>query len=132
MRFSTVALGVAEPAASERFYVQGLGFAVDSRPLAGLVYLASGPTRIALYPADRLATYAGTEARPAGGVVLALNLGDEAEVDRRFAAACAAGGTGLRPPGRLDWGGWGATLADPDGHVWELVCPGDAQSTAKS
>lgn len=132
MRFSTVALGVADPAASELFYVEGLGFSVDSRPLPGLVYLASGTTRIALYPADRLAEYAGVPARPPGGVVLALNFDSAAEVDRRFAQACARGAVSLRAPGRRDWGGWAATVLDPDGHVFELVFAPDDQSAAKS
>jgi len=132
VKFSTVALGVADPAASERFYVEGLGLPVDSRPLPGLVYLASGATRIALYPAERLAEYAAVEARPAGGTVLALNFDSAEAVDRCFARACAVGGTPLREARRMDWGGWAATLRDPDGHVFELVFAPDDQSPAKS
>lgn len=121
MKFSTVALGVSDLVVSERFYVDGLGFAVDSRPQADLVYLASGETRIALYPADRLAEYVGAEARAAGGVVLSLNLSSAAEVDASMQRALSHGGTGLREPGTMDWDGYAATLKDPDGHTWELV-----------
>ena len=126
MRFSTVALGVSDLLVAERFYVQGLGFAVDSRPQADLVYLASGETRIALYPADRLAEYVGAKTRAPGGVVLSLNLSSEAEVDSSMQHALAHGGTGLREPGTMDWGGYAATLKDPDGHMWELVCAAGA------
>jgi catechol 2,3-dioxygenase-like lactoylglutathione lyase family enzyme len=132
VRFSTVALGVADPADAERFCVEGLGLSVDARPLPDLVYLASGPTRIALYPARELAEYAGTALRPAGGVLLALNLDSSTEVDARFERALARGATPLRRPQRTDWGGYVATLADPDGHVWELVWSERDQSAANS
>ena len=59
MRFSTVALGVADLERSIAFYTDGIGFAIASRPQPDLVYLASGETRIALHPADQLAAYAG-------------------------------------------------------------------------
>jgi catechol 2,3-dioxygenase-like lactoylglutathione lyase family enzyme len=132
MRFSTVALGVADPEVAARFYTEGLGLTVHSRPLPDLVYLSSGPTRIALYPADRLARYAGTEPRAAGGVVLSMDFDTSDAVDRAFEKSCAAGGTALRTPTRMDWGGWAGVVRDPDGHVVELACaPGD-QSTAKS
>jgi hypothetical protein len=31
-----------------------------------------------------------------------------------------AGATILKPAGRRDWGGYGGTFADPDGHVWSI------------
>ena len=31
------------------------------------------------------------------------------------------GGHPLRAPGPMVWGGYAATLRDPDGHVWEVV-----------
>lgn len=124
MRFSTVALGVADLAVAERFCVEGLGLAVHSRPQPDLVYLASGETRIALYPSDALAEYAGIAARPAGGVVLSLNLDSAAEVDQVYARCVEYGGSALRAPGPMDWGGHAGTVQDPDGHLWEIVHAG--------
>lgn len=121
MRFSTVALGVADLERSERFYVEGLGFAVDSRPQTDLVYLASGETRIALYPATKLASYTGADTSPPGGIVLSLNLNSRNEVDGLVTRCLDRGGSALRAPGSMSWGGYAATLRDPDGHVWEVV-----------
>jgi uncharacterized glyoxalase superfamily protein PhnB len=124
LKFSTVALGVADPATAEGFYCDGLGFAVDSRPRPDLVYLASGETRIALYPARALAMYAGVDARPAGGVVLSVNVESAAEVDRLIGRCLDHGATEARAPGPMDWGGYAGCVQDPDGHVWEIVCAG--------
>lgn len=121
MKFSTVALAVEDLDRSLAFYTQGFGFTVDSRPQEDLVYLASGETRLALYPAGKLASYAGTGATPPGGVVLSLNLGSAAEVDGTMARCLEHGGHPLRAAGPMDWGGYAATLRDPDGHVWEIV-----------
>ena len=45
----------------------------------------------------------------------------EAEVDTAFAAALAAGGTALKPPEKVFWGGYSGYWADLDGHVWEVA-----------
>jgi predicted lactoylglutathione lyase len=124
MKFSTVALGVADLGAAERFYAEGLGLAIDSRPQPDLVYLASGETRIALYPAKALADYAGVVERPAGGVVLSLNVESPEEVEAILDRCVRAGGELIRPGGHMEWGGHAGTVADPDGHVWEIVCAG--------
>jgi predicted lactoylglutathione lyase len=121
MKFSTVALGVRDLLAAERFYRDGLGFDIASRPQPDLLYLASGETRIALYPAPKLADYAGGAETTPGGVVLSLNLATADEVNLVLERALAAGGRALRIPTRMEWGGYAGTVADPDGHVWELV-----------
>lgn len=124
MRFSTVALGVNDLDRSLEFYTAGLGFDIDSRPQENLVYLASGETRIALYPAQELAEYAGTSAARPGAVVLAINVDAAEEVDNVVRRALAMGGTSLKAPGPMDWGGHAGTVGDPDGHVWEIVWAG--------
>ena len=124
MKFSTVGLGVDDLERALEFYLEGLGFRVDSRPQKDLVYLASGETRIALYPATALAEYAGVAPAPAGRVILSLNVETCADVDEITDRGLDHGGNTLRPAGPMDWGGYASTLADPDGHVWEIVCPG--------
>jgi predicted lactoylglutathione lyase len=122
MKFSTVALGVGDLDRSLEFYLSGLGFEVESRPREDLPYLATGETRIALYPASKLADYAGVPTLEPGGVVLSLNVGSAADVDAVVARCTDHRGTGLRAPGRMDWGGYAGTVRDPDGYVWEIVC----------
>jgi predicted enzyme related to lactoylglutathione lyase len=57
-----------------------------------------------------------------------LNLGvDDIEpVARRITAA---GGTFLRPPSQEPWGGYVATLADPDGNYVQLMQPAPPGAT---
>ena len=130
--FTTVGLGVEDLARSETFYVTGLGFAVDSKPTDDLIYLATGQTRIALYPADQLASYAGIERRRAGGIVLAMNVSSAAEVSRTLDRAVLNGGSVVREPARMKWGGFACTLLDPDGHLWEIAWSQRDHSAAKS
>ena len=54
-------------------------------------------------------------------MTLAQNFATEAEVDAAFAAALAAGGTALKAPEKVFWGGYSGYWVDPDGHVWEVA-----------
>lgn len=130
MRLSTVALGVRDLAAAEHFYVQGLGWTVDSRPQPDLVYLATGTTRVALYPLDALARYAGATLQPGAGSLLGLNVDSREDVETLCARAAAHGGRVVRAPQRLEWGGFAGVVADRDGHLLEIVW--SPQSVAKS
>ena len=124
MKFSTVALGVEDLDRSIEFYVDGLGLAIHSRPQPDLVYLSSGETRIALYPAEELAAYAGVPVCAPGGVVLSLNVEPATVVDELIARCLDHGGSAIREAAPMDWGGYAGTVSDPDGHVWEIVCAG--------
>lgn len=54
------------------------------------------------------------------GLLLSINLPDRASVEGRFARCLAAGATPLCPPAERPWGGYIATLRDPEGFPWEL------------
>lgn len=74
----------------------------------------------------QLAELAKDQGRPAaslgvGATTLAQNFATEAEVDAAFSAALAAGGTALKAPEKVFWGGYSGYWADLDGHVWELA-----------
>ena len=43
------------------------------------------------------------------------------DIDAVHARLCAAGVVFTRPPEREDWGGWVASLADPDGNLIQLM-----------
>ena len=47
------------------------------------------------------------------------------DVDAVMAKALAAGATSVSPATQMPWG-YSATIADPDGHVWQLVPQGSA------
>jgi uncharacterized glyoxalase superfamily protein PhnB len=54
-------------------------------------------------------------------VTLAINLPSEQAVDLAFVRVREVGGTIVKPAGRMDWGGYSAYFADPDGHLWEVA-----------
>ena len=119
-----IALGVADPELSADFYARVLGLRVRSRR-DGLITFETGPPRLCLYPAGDLAAFTGRSAvTPGPSTVQSLNVDSQAEVDRVVRAAVEYGGTLTRPAGALPWGGYGACISDPDGHVWEIVHAG--------
>ena len=120
---SVVTLGVADVERSERFYMDGLGLR-HARPPKGIVYFELAGTRLALFPRDDLARYAGVEPTPPGGftgTTLSCNVGSRSEVDALTARAEAAGAAVVKAPETVSWGGYCAWIADPDGHLWEIV-----------
>lgn len=44
----------------------------------------------------------------------------DAEVDAAYERALAAGGTSVQEPADQDYGGRGATVADPEGNQWSI------------
>ena len=56
-----------------------------------------------------------------GGVTLAHNVRDKAEVAAVLARAAAAGGRIVKPAQNAFWGGHHGYFADPDGHLWEVA-----------
>ncbi|MBL8590065.1 MAG: VOC family protein [Methylobacteriaceae bacterium] len=121
-RLGLVTLGVSDVPASRRFY-EALGFRASAASQGDVVFFAGPGPILALYPRARLAEDAGLPPGGAGfgGVALAINVADEAEVDALIATALGAGAQALRPAGRVFWGGYSGYFADPDGHVWEVA-----------
>jgi uncharacterized glyoxalase superfamily protein PhnB len=54
------------------------------------------------------------------GIVLDYVVRSEARVDEILADAEKAGAKILKPGTVLEWGGYGGSFADPDGHIWGL------------
>ena len=120
---SVVTLGVADIERSERFYMEGLGLE-HARPPKGVTYFRLAGAFLALFPRDELARYAGVEPTPPGGfsgTTLSCNVASRREVDALTARAEAAGATVVRAPETVSWGGYCSWIADPDGHLWEIV-----------
>jgi uncharacterized protein len=127
--FSTVTLPAQDPARTLAFLTGALGLTVDAR-YGDLVYLATGSTRLAIYPSESLARYCGVVPdSTASSVLLSLNFPSIAAVDAAVSRAIETGAILTRAPGPFEWGGHGACLRDPEGHLWELVhAPGRAVS----
>ena len=120
---SVITLGVADIERSERFYMDGFGLE-HARPPKGIVYFKLSGTQLALFPRDSLARYAGVEPTAPGGftgTTLSCNVASRAAVDGLVARAEAAGAVVVKAPETVSWGGYCAWIADPDGHLWEIV-----------
>ena len=120
-RVTLITLGVADLARSRAFY-QALGWVPAAAP-EGVVFFQMHGAVLGLFGRDDLAADQGRPgaALGTGAMTLAQNFTTEAEVDAAYAAALGAGGSGLKPPEKVFWGGYSGYWADPDGHVWEVA-----------
>jgi uncharacterized glyoxalase superfamily protein PhnB len=121
-RVTLITLGVEDLKRSRAFY-GALGWRESGQSQEGVAFYQMNGAVLGLFGRDDLAADQG---RPGaslgtGAVTLAQNFATEAEVDAAFAAALAAGGTALKAPEKVFWGGYSGYWADPDGHVWELA-----------
>ncbi|MBA2769333.1 MAG: hypothetical protein H0U35_09440 [Sporichthyaceae bacterium] len=68
----------------------------------------------------RSSAYPPIPQRGTGGITLALNFGNEQEVDAALAHAVEAGARLVKPASRAEWGGYSGYFR-PDGHLWEAA-----------
>ncbi|MCM3087619.1 VOC family protein [Bhargavaea ginsengi] len=125
-RINLLTLGVGDMTASLRFYRDGLGFETSvTEDNPGIVFFRNGGTRLALYPLEELAKDIDAADPPRGsgfsGITIAYNAKSEEEVDTVMEQARKAGGTVLKQPEKVFWGGYSGYFADPDGYVWEVA-----------
>ncbi|WP_299363053.1 VOC family protein [uncultured Paracoccus sp.] len=129
-QMAVVTLGIADPARSRRFYVDGFGWAPVFESAEIIFYQMNGFV-LATWLASALAAdmrrpgaaAPGPTSGPAGtgAVALAHNVGRRDDVDPVMAALERAGGTILRPADAPPHGGYRGYVADPDGHAWEIA-----------
>src|SRR5687768_9257470 len=119
---SSILLGVEDMERSKRFYTEGLGWKIQRDFGISVFFDPEGGTLIGLYGRDGLAADVGTspDGTGFGGIVLDYVVRSEGRIDEIIADAQKAGATILNPAGTLEWGGYGGTFADPDGHIWRL------------
>jgi uncharacterized protein len=123
-RISLITLGVQDLDRALQFYRDGLGWPVSSASVEGdVAFFRSRGAVLALYPRHLLAADAHLppDGSGFGGIALAQNVGDRAEVDAILARAEAAGGSILKPAEQAEWGGYHGYFADPDGYLWEIA-----------
>lgn len=120
-RVTLITLGVRDLAVSKAFYTR-LGWQEHGTQDSVAFYQMNG-LALGLFG---LVDLAADQGRPGallgtGAITLAQNFNSEADVDAAFAAALDAGGTALKSPEKVFWGGYSGYWADPDGHVWEVA-----------
>jgi len=121
-RVTLITLGVADLAAARAFYAR-LGWREHKASQPGVAFYQMHGAVLGLFDRAALAEDQGRPGAVLGGgaLTLAQNFATEAQVDAAYAAALAAGGTALKAPVKVLWGGYSGYWADPDGHVWELA-----------
>lgn len=120
-RLSLVTLGVADLARASAFY-RALGWHPHEPASDGVVFFQLGGLVLALWSRTALAEDSVVEDTGGwGGVTLAYNTRDRAEVDTVLAEAAAAGARIGRPAADTFWGGYSGVFLDPDGHPWEVA-----------
>jgi catechol 2,3-dioxygenase-like lactoylglutathione lyase family enzyme len=121
-RISIVTLGVSDLARSREFY-ERLGWRRAASKTEGIVFFQAGGMALALYPRNELAKDANVSAdgHGFGGISLAYNARNRAEVDAVLAEARAAGAKILKAAQEAFWGGYSGYFADPDGFLWEVA-----------
>ncbi|MGB8812654.1 MAG: VOC family protein [Paracoccaceae bacterium] len=121
-RVTLITLGVADLAAARAFYAR-LGWHEHPGSQPSVAFFQMHGAVLGLFGRQDLAVDQGRPDTPlgTGAITLAQNFATEAEVDAAFAAAINAGGTALKLPEKVFWGGYSGYWADPDGHVWEVA-----------
>jgi catechol 2,3-dioxygenase-like lactoylglutathione lyase family enzyme len=123
-KISIITLGVHDLERSLTFYRDGLGFpATNYKEGDDSIFFPMEGTWLALYPRGKLAEDANVTSTGVGfeGVTLAHNAPSKAKVDEVFRQAIAAGGSAVKEPQEVVWGGYSGYFADPDGHLWEVA-----------
>jgi uncharacterized protein len=121
-RISVITLGVTDVQASAAFYERiGLKRSRQSDDSVAFFQLGGGLV-LAAFGRDDLARDAQVEAAaPSGAMSIGYNTRSSLEVDKLTAAFVAAGARLIKEPIRTFWGGYAGYVADPDGHIWEIV-----------
>jgi predicted lactoylglutathione lyase len=120
---SLITLAVSDVAKATAFY-KLLGFVLSKgASQAEVSFFQAGPLVLALWGRkDQIEDAgAGDLWTGNGGIVVAQNVGSEAEVDAMMARAESAGARILKPATKTFWGGYNGYFADADGHVWEIA-----------
>lgn len=122
-RISLVTLGVEDVERAKAFYA-ALGFTPSKQGNEDVAFFQlAGGAVLSLYRRSHLFRDAGLGDGGArfSGITLAYNTASEEDVGETARAFASAGGTVIKEPHKVFWGGTIAYVADPDGHVWEIA-----------
>jgi catechol 2,3-dioxygenase-like lactoylglutathione lyase family enzyme len=122
-KISIVSLGVSDLGRALAFYRDGLGFPTHNyTPGDDYIMLALEGAWLSLVSREiGLTKDLPPGAQTFSSVGLSHNVPSTAEVDAVYALAISAGATPIAMPREAHWGGYEASFADPDGHVWDIA-----------
>jgi len=126
-KITCICLGVKSMERAIRFYRDGLGYKTDCKEDNPQVCFFDTPGRkFELNPLDLLAIDISENHPPRygpgfGGITLTYNVETKEEVDNVIELVRNAGGTIVKEPQEVFWGGYHAYFADLDGYYWEVA-----------
>ncbi len=116
-----VVLVVTDLDAALEFWTGLLGLPLGHRS-GSYAQLDTGTTRLALYQRDAMAATLNRPLEAPAESAPAFEVGFKvSDVDAAYAELVAGGARAVRPPTDQPWGQRTAYVADPDGHLVELV-----------
>jgi uncharacterized protein len=124
LQVTTIMLGVRDLARSKKFYVEGMGCAIDQDyPAFVSLSLGDGSSKLALYEREAVAQDAGVSAEGSGftGISFHYIVASRQTVDEVIASAVAAGGAVVKEAAAAQWGGYFGYFSDPDGYLWKAA-----------
>jgi hypothetical protein len=121
-RLSLVTLGTRDLKKATAFY-QAIGFTPHPRSSEDITFFQMNGMVFGLYSLEALAEEAagGQIGSGFGGMTISYNTRTREEVDTFVAEAVKAGGSLVRKPQDVFWGGYSGYFADPDGYRWEVA-----------
>lgn len=121
-RVSIVTLGVENLSAATEFY-KALGWKKSAMSQDTISFLKGSNVVLGLYGKSALAEDIGIEDAPKGfsAMSLAINMNSREEVDTFSTLVKSVGGTIVKEPQKVFWGGYSGYFSDLDGHYWEIA-----------
>ncbi len=129
-RINLICLGVDNINTSLAFY-KSLGFKTLAKENAGIVFFDNQGSKLELFQIDELAKDINLGNPPSvckncfSGITLACNMKSKKEVDDLFNLVNQIGGTIIKNPETVSWGGYSGYFQDPDGYYWEVAYSSD-------
>src|SRR5256885_13781925 len=112
---SAILLGVNDMEKSKRFYTEGLGWKIQNDYKISVFFVPHGGSLIGFYGREGLAADVGVNPQGGGfsGLVMNYVVRSEKRGDEVMDEAKKAGAKILKPAAKLQWGGYGGSLAGP-------------------
>ncbi|MER2226824.1 MAG: VOC family protein [Carnobacterium sp.] len=126
-RINLICLGVRDMKAALNFYKR-IGFKTYEKvEEPAIVFFNNQGSKLELFPIEDLAKDINKTVPPVipergfNGITLACNLKSEMEVDEMVTLVKQNGGTIVKEPEKVIWGGYSGYFQDLDGYHWEVA-----------
>jgi len=126
-KINIICLGVKNMSQSIHFYRDCLGFKTDEKSNnPPVIFFDTQGTKFELFPIEYLALDISQDNPPQirtgfSGITLAYNVEHKEDVNKVIELVRQSGGTIVKEPQDVFWGGYHAYFMDLDGYYWEVA-----------